>query len=85
MTRTIQAIETKFIRATDIAGERINATAFGGSVTVGYDYALDAQENHRAAADALIAKMGWNGTYAQGGNAKGDGGYYFVNVEGTNA
>ena len=85
MTRTTQAIETKFIRATDITGERIKATAFGGSVTVGYDYALDAQENHRAAADALIAKMGWNGTYAQGGNAKGDGGYYFVNVEGTNA
>jgi hypothetical protein len=22
---------------------------------------------------------------AQGGNAKGDGGYYFVNIEGTNA
>ena len=85
MTRTTQALETKFIRATDITGERIKATAFGGSVTVGYDYALDAQENHRAAADALIAKMGWNGTYAQGGNAKGDGGYCFVNVEGTNA
>ena len=85
MTITTQAIETKFIRATNTKGLRIKASAWGGNITVGYDYALDAQDNHRAAADALIAKMGWNGTYAQGGNAKGDGGYYFVNVEGTNA
>jgi len=85
MTITTQAIETMFIRATNVKGERIKATAWGGNITVGYDYALDAQDNHRAAADALITKMGWNGTYAQGGNAKGDGGYYFVNVESTNA
>ena len=84
MTITTQAIETKFIRATNVTGERVKATAWGGSITIGYDYALDAQGAHKAAADALIAKMGWNGTYAQGGNTKGNG-YYFVNVEGTNA
>ena len=82
MAITTQAIETKYLRATNVTGERIRASAWGGSVTVGYDYALDAQDNHRAAADALIAKMGWTGTYAQGGNAKGTG-YYFVNVEGA--
>ena len=80
-----QAIETKYLRATDTKGSRIKASAFGGSITIGYDYALDTQDVHRAAADALIAKMGWSGTFAQGGNAKGDGGYYFVNIEGTNA
>ena len=80
-----QAIETKYLRATDTKGLRIKASAFGGSITIGYDYALDTQDVHRAAADALIAKMGWSGTFAQGGNAKGDGGYYFVNIEGTNA
>jgi hypothetical protein len=85
MTVTTQAIETKYLPANDRRGTRIKATAWGGTVTVGYDYALDAVDNHRAAADALIAKMGWQGTYAQGGNAKGDGGYYFVNVEGSNA
>ena len=84
MTITTQAIETKFIRATNVTGERVKATAWGGSITIGYDYSLDAQGAHRAAADALIAKMGWNGTYAQGGNTKGNG-YYFVNVEGSNA
>jgi hypothetical protein len=85
MTITTQAIETRHLGPTNTKGSRIKATAWAGSVTIGYDYALDAQDNHRAAADALIAKMGWNGTFAQGGNAKGDGGYYFVNVEGTNA
>jgi hypothetical protein len=83
MTTVTQAIETKYLRATNVRGARIKASAWGGSVTIGYDYALDAQDVHRAAADALIAKMGWIGTFAQGGNAKGDGGYYFVNVEGA--
>lgn len=84
MAITTQAIETKFIRATNVTGERVKAIAWGGSAVVPYDYALGVQDNHKAAADALIAKMGWNGTYAQGGNAKGNG-YVFVNVEGTNA
>lgn len=82
MTITTQAIETKYLGPTNTKGGRIKATAWGGSVTIGYPYALDAQDAHKAAADALIAKMGWQGTFAQGGNAKGDG-YVFVNVEGA--
>jgi hypothetical protein len=82
MTFITQAIETKYLRATNARGSRIKATAWGGSVTIGYDHALDHQDAHRAAADALITKMGWRGTFAQGGNAKGDG-YVFVNVEGA--
>lgn len=82
MTFVTQAIETKYLGATNAKGGRIKATAWAGSVTIGYDYALDAQGNHKAAADALIAKLGWTGTFAQGANVKGDG-YYFVNVEGA--
>jgi hypothetical protein len=82
MTYVTQAIETKYIKATNTRGSRIKATAWGGSVTIGYDYALDTDGAHKAAADALIAKMGWSGTFAQGGNVKGDG-YYFVNVQGA--
>jgi hypothetical protein len=82
MTFVTQAIETKYLGATNAKGGRIKATAWAGSVTIGYDYALDAQGNHKAAADALIAKLGWTGTFAQGGNVKGNG-YYFVNVEGA--
>lgn len=82
MTITTQAIETKYLRATNVKRARIKASAWGGSVTIGYDYALDVQDAHKAAADALIAKLGWTGTFAQGGNVKGDG-YVFVNVEGA--
>ena len=84
MAFTTQAIETRYLGPTNNRGGRIKATAWGGSITVGYDHALNTDDAHRAAANALIAKMGWHGTYAQGGNAKGTG-YYFVNVEGTNA
>lgn len=84
MTITTQAIATKYMRATNTKGARVKATAWGGSATVPYDYELDVPDAHRVAADALIAKLGWTGTYAQGGNVEGTG-YYFVNVEGTNA
>ena len=84
MTITTQAIATKYLGPTNTRGGRIKATAWAGSITIGYNHALDTQDNHRAAANALIAKMDWRGLYAQGGNIKGDG-YYFVNVEGTTA
>jgi hypothetical protein len=82
MTFITQAIETRYLGPTNTKGGRIKATAAAGSITIGYDYALNTDGAHKAAADALIAKMGWTGTFAQGGNAKGDG-YVFVNVEGA--
>jgi len=78
-----QAIETKYFGPTNTKSSRIKATAWGGSATVPYRCELNTGDNHKAAADFLIAKLGWSGTFAQGGNAKGDGGYYFVNVEGA--
>jgi len=82
MTFITQAIETRYLGPTNTKDGRIKATAWAGSVTVPYDHALNPDSNHKAAADALIAKMGWTGTFAQGGNAKGNG-YIFVNVEGA--
>ena len=82
MTFITQAIETRYLGPTNTKGGRIKATAWAGSITIGYNHALDVDGNHKAAADALIAKLGWTGTFAQGGNAKGNG-YVFVNVEGA--
>jgi hypothetical protein len=82
MTFISQAIETKYLGATNTKGGRIKATAWYGSVTVPYDHALNSDGNHKAAALALRHKMGWQGKFAQGGNVKGDG-YHFVNVEGA--
>jgi hypothetical protein len=82
MTFITQAIETKYIKATNVTGGRIKATAWAGSVTLPYDHELSVEKNHKKAVFALLLKLRWNGKYAQGGNAKGDG-YYFVNVEGA--
>ena len=78
---TMQAIETKHIKATDTKGSCIKARAELGSITVSYDYALGVAENHGAAAQALIDKLGWQdfGVFVEGGTAKG---YVFVNIEG---
>lgn len=78
MTITTQAIETKYLRATNTKGSRIKASAWAGSVTAPYDYALSAEQNHRAAAMALVETLDWHGQWAQGGNAAGNG-YFFVN------
>jgi hypothetical protein len=77
-----QAIETKYLGPTNFRSGRIKARAWAGSVTMPYDHALNAEDNHRAAALLLQAKYGWKGTFAQGGNAAGNG-YVFVNVEGA--
>ena len=86
-----QAIETRYLGPTNTKGGRVKATAWAGSVTVPYDHALNADENHRAAAMALAAKCAeraeqyggcgesiWSkGVWTQGGNAKGNG-YVFT-------
>jgi hypothetical protein len=82
VSEMFQAIETKHIKPTNTKGSRIKASAWAGSITVGYDYELSTDNAHKAAADALIAKLEWKGKFAQGGNVKGDG-YYFVEVEGA--
>lgn len=57
-----QAIETKFISPGNVRGSRVKAVADnGGSVTLGWNHAIDPIENHRAGALALSEKLGWNG------------------------
>lgn len=63
----MQAIVTKYLGATDSRGSRIIARADAGSVTVAWDYAIDDDANHRAAAEALCARLGWKGKLACGG------------------
>ena len=76
-----QAIETKYVKATDTKGAHIKAKAESGSIKVSYDHALNTAENHEAAAMALIEKLGWQdlGVFVEGGTARG---YVFVNIEG---
>lgn len=89
MTAIYQAIETRYLGPTNTRPGRIKATAWAGSVTVQYNHELNTEDNHRAAAMALAAKCAkhaeqyggksiWSeGTWTQGGNAKGTG-YVFT-------
>ena len=63
-----QAIETRFICPTNTRGGRYKASCARGSVTVHANHSLGIEENHIAAADALVAKFvkqdAENGRYA---------------------
>lgn len=62
-----QAITTRFIGPTNYRGARVKAQAAVGSITVSWDHALNATDNHKAAAKALADKYGWHGTWFSGG------------------
>lgn len=66
-SRPFQAIVTKFLGPTNARGSRVKATAAAGSVIVVWDHAVGVYENHAAAAQALIAKMEWEGEWVPGG------------------
>lgn len=62
-----QAIVTRYYGPTNTRGSRVKATCDAGSLTVSWDYALDAPENHAAAVYALAHKLGWAGEWILGG------------------
>lgn len=81
MQRTdgMQAIQTKWFGPTNHRDSRVKASAEAGSITVHWDHALNVEDNHRAAAMALAAKLGWldHGRQWVGGGLPGAG-YAFV-------
>ena len=69
----MQTITTKYLSATNTQGARIKATHTGGytSVTEGYDYALNSEDNHMVVAHMLAQKLGWDATYVGGHTKEG--------------
>jgi hypothetical protein len=80
-----QAIVTKFIPVTNTRGSRISAKCEAGRIVLSWDHALNPEENHKAAAMALIKKLGWDDrkwVYGSAGrNARGE---TFIPVLGYN-
>jgi hypothetical protein len=67
-----QSIQTKYIGPTNTRGSRVSATsASGHRIVIGWDYALDTDENHKAAAAALARKLGWDGGWHAGATPSG--------------
>ena len=80
----MQAIVTKYIAPTSNKGTRMKATCSQGEIVVGYDYSIDVELNHAAAAKALIEKLKWTvqdgyGMFYPGALANGD--YCWVMVK----
>jgi len=80
MTRSFQAITTKYLGPTNVKGSRIKATAAAGSLTIHIDHALNIEANHTKAAELLAHKYGWGGQWFMGGLPNDDG-YCFVCTE----
>lgn len=53
----MQAIQTKYLPATNTRGSRIKATCERGSITIDYPHDLSGDEVHREAVRQLIAKF----------------------------
>jgi hypothetical protein len=77
----MQAITTKFLGPTNSRGARVKVTAERGSITVSWDHALGAPENHRAAALEALKRWEWSGRWV-GGGLPDTTGYAFVCVPG---
>lgn len=64
----MQTIETKYHGPTNTRGSRISAKAsyHPKRVWVEYDHALNAENNHKAAALKLMETLNWTGHYVGG-------------------
>lgn len=59
----MQAIRTKYHGPTASRGSRISASCEAKRISVPYDCALSAEENHAAACKVLTEKLGWVAPY----------------------
>lgn len=75
-----QAIVTRYAGPTDSSGSRVIASCEAKRIMVPWDHALDAQQNHAAAALQLMDRLGWSAysSLVMGGTKDG---YVFVQVD----
>jgi hypothetical protein len=64
--RPYKAILTRYLRPNGKRGSRVVAFVDGVRKTLPWDNALSVEENHQAAALALIRHLRWHGRYAAG-------------------
>lgn len=75
----MQAIRTRYFGPSNVKGSRIQAKCEAKTIYVSYDHALNIEENHVAAREALLAAMGWTSPYYEPMVCGGfDNDYYHV-------
>jgi len=74
----MQAIQTRFIGATNTRGSRVKAftEGFPRGVTVGYEHAASVEGAHDAAFLAFVRARGWWGLWARGASPDKRGNVY---------
>jgi len=80
----MQAIQTKYLPATNFKPSRIKAWCDAGSIIVTYSHEHDVSGEHYAAAQALVIKLGWTGPHygvLKQGSLPNNGGYCHVMVK----
>lgn len=84
----MQAIQTKYLPATNTKPSRIKAWCEAGSIIVSYSHEHDVSGEHYAAAQALVVKLGWTGPYygeLKQGALPNNAGYCHVMVKSDHA
>ena len=79
----MQAILTRYCGPTNTQGARISASAQAGRKMIAWDYALDVNDNHAAAAKAFADSLGWlndGDTLATGFLPNGDAAHVIVHA-----
>jgi hypothetical protein len=67
-----QSIETHYVGPSNHRASRVIATTPGGHrLTHHWDYSLNSDQNHHAAAEALRAKLDWQPIVAGGSTKRG--------------
>lgn len=80
----MQAIQTKYLSATNTKPSRIKAWCNAGSVTISYPHEHNESGAHYSAAQALICKLGWTGPHygvLHQGALPNQAGYCYVMVK----
>lgn len=73
----MQAIQTRYLGPTNYRGARVSAQCDAGRAVVPWNHALNVEQNHAAACAALVARLGWPGTWISGA-LPGSAGYAHV-------
>ena len=82
----MQAIQTKYLGATNYRPSRIKAWCDAGSVVITYPHEMHDDDANQHAAEALQHKLGWDTAqygHLHGGALPGNAGYAFVFVKGA--
>ena len=67
----LQAITTSYLGPTNSRGSRCKAKCSAGTATIQWDSAKSSEDNHCAAAQAVMDKFDWHGKYVSGHTDKG--------------